>query len=501
LPPPPFASATLAATRLDPTAWVPLHRQIFAALRDDILAGRLQPGQRLESSRRLASHLGVSRNTVLEAFDQLMAEGYLVASRGSGTFVSEALSGRPRPPAQHPVNSPPQGEPPSLSASGQRLSHLADAQRSTELRPFQGGVAALDARPLALWRKVGARALAALQPSDLGYGDPRGYAPLRAALADLLWSSRGVQCEPDQIFVVGGSQQALDLAGRVLLDAGDAVWVEDPGYLGTRAALAAPGARLFPLPLDGDGLVVEEGMRRAPNARLACVTPSHQYPLGTVMGVARRLQLLAWARDAGAWILEDDYDSEFRYSGRPLPALKSLDESERVLYVGTFSKVLFPALRLGYLVVPRPLVRSFTGARFCSGRQAPIGDQATVCRFLVEGHLARHLRRMRVLYRERQHWLVEAASRLADRLELAPSEAGMHLVGWLPEHADDRVIAERATRVGLRIEPLSRFTLEHRVRPGLLLGYTAFDRPTLEAGVRALASVLQEFSHEPKRMG
>jgi GntR family transcriptional regulator/MocR family aminotransferase len=488
----PSASATIAATRLDPTASVPLHRQLFEALRQDILRGRLHPGRRLESSRRLAAHLGVSRNTVLEAFGQLTAEGYLVAVHGSGSFVSGALPTSPRPPATSAETSPPQAESASISLSGRRLSCLADAQRSTHLRPFQGGVAALDALPIALWRRVGARALADLELADLGYGDPRGFAPLRQALAELLWSARGVQCDPDQILVVAGAQQALDFAARVLLDPGDRVWVEDPGYLGTRAALEAAGALLSPLPLDGEGMVVEHGIAVAPNARLACVTPSHQYPLGTVMGVARRLELLAWARDAKAWILEDDYDSEFRYSGRPLPALKSLDESERVLYVGTFSKVLFPALRLGYLVVPRALVRAFTGARFCSGRQAPIGDQATVCRFLREGHLTRHLRRMRVLYQERQRWLVEAAAELGGRLDVAPSEAGMHLVGWLPDHVDDRSTAERATARGLRIEPISRFSLEHRVRPGLLLGYAAFDRPAIQAGVATLESVLED---------
>jgi GntR family transcriptional regulator / MocR family aminotransferase len=494
MPPPPprrplpRPAAGLAPTRLDPSAARPLHRQVADALRQDVLAGKLRPGRRLTSSRALADQLGVSRNTVLQAFDQLTAEGYLVGVRGSGTFVSGDLPAAPADPSGSPA--PPTGlgarELP-ISRAGRDLIALADGQRSTLLRPFQSGIAALDALPLALYRRVAARAFADLELDDLGYGDPRGFAPLRRALADLLWSSRGVSCEPDQIFVVGGSQHALDLAARVLLDPGDRAWIEDPGYLGTRAALASSGAELVPIPLDGDGLIVEHGRQQAPDARLACVTPSHQYPLGTVMGVGRRLELLEWARGAGAWILEDDYDSEFRYAGRPLPALKSLDGSERVLYVGTFSKVLFPALRLGYLVVPRPLVGAFLGARFCSGRQAPIADQAAIHRFLREGHLARHLRRMRGLYRERQRCLLEAvAETLTGRLEVAPSEVGMHLVGWLPDGIDDREVAERAALRGLRAEPLSRYVLQHTLRPGLLLGYTAFDRASIRQGVAEL---------------
>lgn len=496
-PPAPLPSTThspagVAPTRLDPSAPRPLHRQVADALRQDVLAGKLRPGQRLASSRALADQLGVSRNTVVHAFDQLTAEGYLVGVRGSGTFVSRDL---PAAPAGAPGSRVPRA---ALSASdlpisraGHDLIALADGQRSTWLRPFQSGIAALDALPLALYRRVAAAAFAELDLGDLGYGDPRGFPPLRRALAELLWSSRGVSCEPDQIFIVGGSQHALDLAARVLLDPGDRAWIEDPGYLGTRAALASSGAELVPVPLDADGLIVQHGRRQAPDARLACVTPSHQYPLGTVMGVGRRLELLEWARGARAWILEDDYDSEFRYAGRPLPALKSLDGSERVLYVGTFSKVLFPALRLGYLVVPRSLVGAFLGARFCSGRQAPIADQAAITRFLGEGHLARHLRRMRGLYRQRQHCLVQAvAETLAGRLEVAPSDVGMHLVGWLPDGIDDRSVARRAELRGLRAEPLSRYVLQHALRPGLLLGYTAFDTTAIRRGVAELGAAI-----------
>jgi GntR family transcriptional regulator/MocR family aminotransferase len=486
--------AGLAPTRLDPLADRPLHRQVVEALRQDILTGKLPAGRRLASSRSLADQLGVSRNTVLQAFDQLTAEGYVVGVRGSGTFVSHDLPGAALDDTAAPAQlaSPPGDRPLPISRAGHQLVELADGQRSTLLRPFQSGIAALDALPLALYRRVAARAFADLGLSDLGYSDPRGFEPLRRALAERLWSSRGVSCEPDQIFIVGGSQHALDLAARVLLDPGDRAWIEDPGYLGTRAALASSGAELVPVPLDRDGLIVERGRERAPRARLACVTPSHQYPLGTVMGVGRRLELLDWARGASAWILEDDYDSEFRYAGRPLPALKSLDGSERVLYVGTFSKVLFPALRLGYLVVPHPLVQAFLGARFCSGRQAPIADQAAITRFLQEGHLARHLRRMRTLYRERQRWLVEAAAEiLSGRLEVSASDVGMHLVGWLPPDVDDRAVAERAALRGLRAEPLSRYVLEHTLRPGLLLGYTAFDRDTLRRGVAELKAAIE----------
>jgi len=306
-----------------------------------------------------------------------------------------------------------------------------------------------------------------------------------------LGATRAVRCTWEQVIVVSGSQQALDLAARVLLDPGDAAWVEDPGYAGARGALLGAGARLVPVPVDGDGLDVAAGAQLGAGARLAYVSPSHQYPLGVTMSLSRRLALLGWASRSGAWVLEDDYDSEYRYTGRPLEALQGLDPEGCVIYLGTFSKVLFPALRLGYLVVPPELVDPFTAARELVDRQSPSVEQAVLAEFIAEGHFARHVRRMRVLYAERQATLVEAAAReLSGALDVRPAEAGMHLVGWLPGGTDDREASRRAAAEGVEATALSLHGIEPPQRRGLLLGYAAVGEEEIRAGVRRLAASL-----------
>jgi len=296
---------------------------------------------------------------------------------------------------------------------------------------------------------------------------------------------------PEQVIVVSGSQQALDLAARVLLDPGDRVWVEDPGYMGARGALSGAGARLVPVPVDGEGLGVAVGVAREPDARLACVTPSHQYPLGVTMSLGRRLELLGWANRSGAWVVEDDYDSEYRYTGCPLEALQGLDSEGRVLYIGTFSKVLFPALRLGYLVVPSDLIDAFVSARELTDRHPPTVDQAILAGFIAEGHFMRHLRRMRALYAERQAALIEEAAReLPGLLDVNPAAAGMHLVGWLPEGADDREASRRAADLGVEAPPVSLYGSVSGGRGGLMLGYAAVGDREMRGGVRRLASAL-----------
>jgi GntR family transcriptional regulator/MocR family aminotransferase len=325
----------------------------------------------------------------------------------------------------------------------------------------------------------------------LDYGEPAGYRPLREAIAAHLATARAVVCDAEQVVVVNGTQQAADLCARLLLDEGDAAWLEEPGYPGARAALRAAGARVVPVPVDGDGLDVAEGERRCPAARLCYVTPSHQYPLGVTLGLPRRLALLEWAARSGAWVIEDDYDSEFRYSGRPLASLQGLDRAGRVVYVGTFSKVLAPALRLAYLVVPPGLAAGFAAARAAADGGSPLLPQAILADFVAEGGLARHVRRMRALYAERQAALVAAVRReLRGRLEAAPAAAGQHLVGWLPEGADDRVAARRAAAAGLGPPPLSAYRLEPGGRGGLLLGYAGVPPGRLRDGVRRLAAAL-----------
>ena len=485
------AVAGLAATRLDPESGVPLYRQIYDALRHDILTGDLPAGQRLAATRVLSEELGVSRNTVLEAVEQLTAEGYLVARVGAGTFVAEDLpgeflrSGVPEREAE-------EGEVPRISERGQGYRRWGAAGRMDRSLPFQLGRPAVDRFPWTTWSRLLGRRARDLEPDWLDYSGSDGYLPLRRALARYLHTSRGLTCEPEQILIVRGSQQGLDLAARVLLDPGDEVWMEDPGYTAARIAFEAGGATEVPVPVDEDGLLVEVGVERAPKARLVYVTPSHQYPLGVTLSLQRRLELLRWARKADAWIVEDDYDSEYRYAGRPLASLAGLDGCRHVIYLGTLSKVLFPALRLGYLVVPKEHVDAFVGARYASDRHTGVLEQAVVADFFEEGHFARHIRRMRTLYAERQRFLTEAlAEHLGDTLELRPSRTGLHDVGWLRRHTDDAEVAARAVEAGVFVKALSSYGREASLPPALLFGYAGFPNDELLAAVHRLAAVLE----------
>jgi GntR family transcriptional regulator/MocR family aminotransferase len=483
---------------LDRGSSIPLHRQLYEGLRAAILGGRLRAGTRLPSTRALALELHVSRNTVMGAFLQLLAEGYLEARVGSGTYVADSLpESMLRATARVDRGEESAGDGRALSRRGEEI---ASARASTSRdrgvpRAFRTGVPALEEFPSRVWGRLAGRIWRNPPRGLLGYGDPAGYRPLREEIAAYLEAARAVRCEWEQVIVVSGSQQALDLAARVLLDPGDAAWVEDPGYAGARGALISAGAHIVPVPVDGEGLEISAGVERAVEARLAYVSPSHQYPLGATMSLSRRLELLAWASRAGSWVLEDDYDSEYRYTGRPLEALQGLDTEGRVIYLGTFSKVLSPALRLGYLVVPPDLVGPFTAARELADRHSPLVEQAVLARFIAEGCFARHIRRMRVLYAERQAALVEAAARdLQGLLDVRGAEAGMHLVGWLPEGADDREAANRAAAKGVEATALSCYGIEPLHRGGLLLGYSAVGEDEIRAGVRRLEAALRELS-------
>lgn len=480
----------LAAVQLDPASTTPLYRQIYDLVRRDILEGRLAGGQRLAATRDLAEHLAVSRNTVVEAFEQLTAEGYLTGRVGAGTFVAEDLPEsllRAAAPRQASGDAPA----PQISARGKGYRAWAGRARVVRARPFQVGRPAVDRFPWATWSRLAARRWRALPRGWLDYGDALGYRPLREALARHLRQTRGFDCDPGRIVIVRGSQQGMDLAARVLLDEGEAAWIEDPGYLGARSALEAAGARLVPVPVDGEGLRVDEGRARAPSARLAYVTPSHQYPLGTTLSLARRLELLAWAREAGAWVVEDDYDSDYRFAGRPLASLAGLDGGRRVLYIGTLSKVLFPALRLGFMVVPPEHLDAFVGARYSADRHTSTLEQAVVADFLDGGHFGRHVRRMRTLYRHRQEVLAAAVTaRLGDVIDLPFSPTGLHAVGYLRRRGDDREAARRAAEAGVHVSPLSDYCLERRMAPGLLFGYAGFPDDELTAATDRLATAL-----------
>ncbi len=484
-------------------------------------------GTRLPSSRALANALNVSRTTVFEAYQQLLFEGYLEGRRGSGTFVARtvpdallATAQTPRiPVTQSPVlGAAPSALHPDISISAPshllpasptagRLSSLLAVPDSFGLRgeqaavhpvrheptplAFRLGQPALDAFPHRVWQQLLAQRYRHSWQELFGYQEAAGYQPLREAIAGYLGVTRGVTCTPDQVIVTCGSQHGLGLIARILLQAGDAVWMEDPGYFGAHWVFQSAGLRLIPVPVDSAGFDVAAGQALAPDARLAYVTPSHQFPLGATMSLERRLALLEWAKDRGSWVIEDDYDSEYRYFGRPLPALQGLDAAGRVLYLGTFSKMLFPSLRLGYLVVPPALVRTFVTARRDADLHSPVLEQAVVADFIVEGHFVRHIRRMRVLYAERQVLLREAISQhLSSLLEVQRDPAGTHLVAWLPPEVDGEQVVRLARERDLVVQALSFFSLQPLRRNALVLGYAGLDERRIAEGVHTLVGAL-----------
>ena len=483
------------ALSLDPRSATPLHRQLYEEIRAAVLAGRLSAGARLPSTRALAADLDISRNTVAGAFDQLVAEGYIEGRPGAGTFVAKELPDQLLRVSSSTRTRRPSGAPAAqLSKRGRMLAAtpVAPAARDgASPCAFRPGIPALDAFPRELWSRIAARQYRQSRFDLFSYGNPAGHPPLRRAIAEYLRAARGVNCSWEQVIVTSGSQQALDLGARVLLDAGDTAWVEDPGYFGARGAWTAAGVRCASIPVDAEGLNVAHGESSAPEARMAYVSPSHQYPLGVTMSLARRMALLAWARRRGAWIAEDDYDSEFRYAGRPLAALQGLDTAGRVIYIGTFSKVLFPALRLGYMVVPDGTVDAFAAARALSDRHPPGPSQALVAEFLAEGHFARHIRRMRTLYGERQAALVSAArSEWQGLLEVSRADSGMHLVAWLSNGMSDRGASQRAAAAGISAPPLSAYYHAAAARPALLLGYSSITARKIHEGARRLAAAM-----------
>lgn len=485
----PFATH-LTAIRLERDAGVPMHRQLYDALRESILNGQLAAGLRLPATRALADELGISRNTVLAAFEQLHAEGYLESRVGDGTYVAHALPERHAPTQAPKTTSGPR----RISNRGALLANTpVTVQRERREGAFRHGLGALEVFPFHVWARLEARAWRNAPRRLLAYSNPAGFMPLREAIATHLRATRSVRCDAEQVIVTTGSQQGLDLAARVLLDPGDAAWMEDPGYLGARAALTAGGARVMGIPVDTDGLDLQAGLRLDPHARLVYVTPSHQYPTGVGMSLTRRLQLLEWASTVGAWILEDDYDSEYRYTGRPLESLQGLDRDARVIYLGTFSKVLVPGLRVGYMVVPPDVVNAFVGARALMDRNTAGITQAVLTDFIREGHLARHVKRTRTLYAERQEVLLESSAKhLGGLLEVQASEMGMHLVGWLPENVSDAIVSQRAAEHDVEALPISAYASRPLERGGLLLGYAAVSPAEIRAGIKRLALAVRE---------
>jgi len=488
----------LVAIGVDPAAPEPLHRQVYGELRAGILGGRLRPGMRLPSSRALADELGVSRNTVLAAFEQLLGEGYIETRRGSGSYVpavlpEELLAARGaerRPRANRPQ--------PAISRRGQALASQAYVRDLGPGGPFSVGLPDCRDFPFELWARILAKGWRHPAPALYSGSEPAGHMPLRAAIADYLRGVRGMRLGTEQVIVVAGIRPAVELAARVLLDPGDGAWVEEPGFPGIRGALVAADVVPLAVPVDREGMTLP-GPAATPAGRpvrLACVTPSHQYPLGAVMSLARRLDLLAWAAADDAWIIEDDYDSEFRFAGRPLAALQSLDEQGRVIYVGNFSKVMFQSLRLGYLVVPEHLIETFVKVRGGIEDLPSSVVQPAVAEFIASGHFAAHIRRMRRRYGLRQELLLAAAARhLTGLLELAPDPTGLHLVGFLAPalaaRMSDVEAVARARAANVRALPLSRYYSGRKRRQGLLLGYAAAAESEIEPAVKRLAQALR----------
>lgn len=477
---------------LDPLDDAPLYSQLYEQVRQAVLHGRLTPGSRLPSSRALATDLGLSRSTVIQSYDRLRAEGYLEGRVGSGTRITSTLPEERLSPPSSTRGIATRRATARLSRRAERLAPLvAQAGQLDVSRPFHPGYPAFDLFPIEVWRRLAWRRLRARNKLDLlRPSDPGGHPALRHAIADHVRLTRGVRCTADQVVITTGTQQALARLTALLLDPGDAAWLEDPGYLGARRALLAAGARLVPVPVDASGIDVDAGIARHRAARLAYVSPSHQFPLGVTMSIERRLRLLQWAGDVDAWILEDDYDGEYRYEERPLQALQGLDGDGRVIYLGTFGKVLFPSLRLGYVVLPPSLVSPFIAARTADDGPPPLLEQLVLTDFLREEHLARHLRRMRLAYRERRDALLDALeSRCAPYLVPGPASAGIHLAATL-RRGDDRTISRRAAERGLTAFAISEFALEPRGPGGLVLGFAGWSPGRIRNAVGLLADVL-----------
>jgi GntR family transcriptional regulator/MocR family aminotransferase len=490
---------------LDVRAETPKYRQLYEWFRRAILDGQLKPSQRVPSTRALASELKISRIPVSSAYEQLHAEGYFETFVGAGTCVARSIPDdalKPAPGSHYATSAnSAHANAKSRAKSQERSRRAISARARSILLPpqtwidtmgaFRVSLPALEHFPAELWSKLVNRHARRFTRHQMAYSNAMGYVPLREAIAEYLGASRGVRCDASQILVTTGSQLGLQLASQILLDAGDRAWIEEPGYHGARAALQMAGAKIFTVPVNRDGLDVEEGIRRCPDARAIYITPSHQYPLGVTMSATQRMLLLNWASRRGAWIFEDDYDSEYRFAERPIASLQSLDNADRVIYIGTFNKVMFPALRLGYVVVPKDLIDAFSSARDATDVFSSTLFQAVMTDFIREGHFARHLRKMRMLYMERRTALVDAIAReAAGKLEVIGAEAGMHLVALLPKGVSDVAVVQRVAKAGISAMPLSFCYAKPPARGGLILGYGGADPRQIREAMRKLAACL-----------
>ncbi len=489
--------ALLPSIAIDPAAPRPIATQLYVGLRDAILSGAIAAGTRLPASRALARDVGVSRTTVIDAFERLIADDILMARVGAGTYVSPALTAeRPDAPAAGAGTASPRCAPRLSSAMHWTVEHLAERSRLPHSpRAFVTGLPALDEFPMALWGRLAARHWRAGRADVMGYGDAAGDPALRQAIVAHLGANRGIACDVEQVFITGGAQEAFLRIGALLLNPGDKVWFENPGAIGARNSLLAAGGELVPVPVDSDGLKVGEALRRSGRFRLAFVTPSHQQPLGHIMSLERRLALVRAAEQAGAWIIEDDYDGEFCFGRRPISTLQSVDRSGTVIYVGTFSKSLFPALRLGFMLVPPSLVGPLRTISAAFSPGVPSSVQAIVAEFIAEGHFAAHLRRMRRIYQERHDALcAAAAARLAGLLAVTRTDSGLHTIGILPRWLPEKAVAQALAARHISASAIARFSIERAAVNGLVLGFGGVRPAEIERGVAVLGDVLEELA-------
>jgi len=468
---------------------LPLHRQICEGFRAAILRGNLQPGQQVPSSRHLAEDLEVSRYPVLDAYAQLLSEGYFESRAGSGTFVSASLRGQL-----------PNGRRPRLTTGGSRclsrrsslLPRFETVPWRHDWEPFGVHQPALDQFPFRAWSKLLAEHGRRPPSRAIHHNDPMGLDCLRDAICSYLRITRAVECDPSQIMIVSGSQQAMEITARVLLDPGDPVWIEEPGYQLARSVLLGVGCRLVPVPVDDEGISVTAGINLMPKARAVFVTPSHQYPLGVTMSASRRLRLLDWARENGAWVVEDDYDSAFRYDTTSVSSLQGIDSDARVIYIGTFSRVIFPSVRVSYIVIPPDLIERFMAVRFSLGNFPSHFFQEVLADFIRAGQFARHIRRMRALYKERRAALVDSLRNTCrDMLEIHGAGAGMHMTVTLPSGFNDTEIASQAAKCDLCLWPLSPCYI-NKPRHGFVLGFAATPADQMAGAVYQLWRLLKK---------
>lgn len=485
------------AITLDSDLPLPLHQQLYQELRQAILEGRLLPGKRIPSTREMAKSLAVSRSTVTQSYEQLLSEGYLEAVVGSGTYVcrqlpDDLLRSKPVEVAEKIASSPAK-----LSRYGKTLLNIENVPRLNEEKfeiSFRYGRPAFNEFPIKLWRSLlGRYCCASLDWLDYSV-EPLGYKPLRQAVASYILRSRAVNCEPEQILITNGTQQALDLIMRLLIEPGEIIALEEPGYLSARLIFQTYAAKLLPIAVDESGLVVSKlTSYRSQNIRLVYVTPSHQFPTGAILSLPRRLELLAWAAQNGALIIEDDYDSEYRYGDRPIPALQGLARSDSVLYIGTFSKVLFPSLRIGYLVLPKSLLPIFARAKWLSDRHLPILEQQVLADFIAEGHLERHIRKMRSLYDCRRQVLVQALRyHFGEKAIILGEKAGLHVMVKLKTHLSDNEIIQRAAKVGVGMMSASTQYLESTSSGEFIFGYGELNEQQLVEAICRLEEVLSQ---------